>query len=230
MTYRIGVDVGGTNTDAVLLNDNLEVVEYVKVHTTYDIETGIYEAIKKVVDMSSIDKNEIKYAMLGTTYCTNAIVERKRLNKVGVIRIAKPATTAIPPFSDWPNDLKKEVEFYSEIISGGYEFDGRILEEISKKEVLEFCKKVNGKVGAIAITGVFSPINKDQEIKVSEWIKEELGDIPISLSSEIGNIGILERENATILNSALKEAGKIIVKGFNEALNKLDLKCEIYFS
>lgn len=104
------------------------------------------------------------------------------------------------------------------------------MEEISKKEVLEFCKKVNGKVGAIAITGVFSPINKDQEIKVSEWIKEELGDIPISLSSEIGNIGILERENATILNSALKEAGKIIVKGFNEALNKLDLKCEIYFS
>ena len=97
MTYRIGVDVGGTNTDAVLLNDNLEVVESVKVHTTYDIETGIYEAIKKVVDMSSIDKNEIKYAMLGTTYCTNAIVERKRLNKVGVIRIAKPATTAIPP-------------------------------------------------------------------------------------------------------------------------------------
>ncbi len=46
--------------------------------------------------------------MLGTTHCTNAIVERKRLNNVAMIRIGKPATTAILPFIDWPEDLREK--------------------------------------------------------------------------------------------------------------------------
>ncbi len=46
--------------------------------------------------------------MLGTTHCTNAIVERKRLNNVAMIRIGKLATTAILPFIDWPEDLREK--------------------------------------------------------------------------------------------------------------------------
>jgi N-methylhydantoinase A/oxoprolinase/acetone carboxylase beta subunit len=100
--YRLGIDVGGTNTDAALLDDELRVVHTVKVPTTKDVQSGIYQAIAKVVEESKIDRSSIRYAMLGTTHCTNAIVERKRLNRVGVIRIGKPATTSIPPFTDQP--------------------------------------------------------------------------------------------------------------------------------
>ena len=63
--------------------------------------------------------------------------------------------------------------------------------------------ELKGKVDAIAITSVFSPISSAHEMKVAEMIREKLGDIPLSLSHEIGSIGLLERENATILNLSL---------------------------
>ncbi|WP_028776098.1 hydantoinase/oxoprolinase family protein [Shimazuella kribbensis] len=228
--YRLGIDVGGTNTDAALLDNHLQVVHTVKVPTTKDVESGIFNAISKVVKENKIATSSITFAMLGTTHCTNAVVERKRLNKVGVIRIGLPATTSIPSFTDWPHDLREEIEVASTIISGGYEFDGRLISELKKEEVLKFCREVKGTAECIAITGVFAPVNKEQELVVAEWVREELGDIPISLSHEIGSIGFLERENATIINAALRKTGKMIVDGFAEALKELDIKAEMYFS
>lgn len=228
--YRLGIDVGGTNTDAALLDEKLQVIHTIKVSTTKDVETGIFQAIAKVVEESEIDRSHIKYAMLGTTHCTNAIIERKRLNKVGMIRIGKPATTSIPPFTDWPEDLRREIEVASTIISGGYEFDGRLISPLNKEEVKLFCEKIKGKAESIAISGVFAPVNKDHEQMVAEWVREELGDIPISLSHEIGSIGLLERENATILNAALMTTGQMIVNGFAKALKDLNIEAEMFFS
>ncbi|MCO0597947.1 hydantoinase/oxoprolinase family protein [Peribacillus butanolivorans] len=228
--YRLGVDVGGTNTDAALLDEALQVFHTVKVPTTKDVESGIYEAITKVVEQSKIDISSIAYAMLGTTHCTNAIVERKRLNKVGVIRIGKPATTAIPPLTDWPQDLREKVEAASAIVSGGYEFDGRLISELNKEEVIQFCREIRGCAESIAISGVFAPVNKEQEETVAAWVKEELGDIPISLSNEIGSIGVLERENATILNAALITTGQAVIQGFARALSSLHIDAEMFFS
>ncbi|MDQ6598877.1 hydantoinase/oxoprolinase family protein [Bacillus salipaludis] len=228
--YRLGVDVGGTNTDAALLDEYLQVIHTVKVPTTKDVESGIFEAIAKVVKESRIERSDIGYAMLGTTHCTNAVVERKRLNKVGVIRIGRPATTSIPPFTDWPKELREKVEVASTIISGGYEFDGRLISELKKEEVVQFCREIKETVESIAISGVFSPVNKEQEQVVAKWAKEELGDIPVSLSHEIGSIGLLERENATILNAALMTTGKMIVIGFAKALKELDIEAEMFFS
>lgn len=228
--YRLGVDVGGTNTDAALLDERLQVIHTVKVPTTEDVESGIFEAIAKVVEESRIERSDIGYAMLGTTHCTNAIVERKRLNKVGVIRIGKPATTSIPPFTDWPKDLREKIEVASTIVSGGYEFDGRLIAELNREEVSKFCREIKRSVESIAISGVFAPVNKEQEETVANWVREELEDIPISLSSEIGSIGLLERENATILNAALMKTGQAVINGFSKALQNLDIKAEMFFS
>lgn len=228
--YRIGIDVGGTNTDAAILDENMNVIHALKEPTTKDVESGIFNALKRVIDESGIDCSKIQYAVLGTTHCTNAIIERKRLSKIGYIRICKPSTTAIPPFADWPQDLIDEINVYSKMISGGYEFDGREIAKLNKEEVKNFCEVVNGKVTSIAVCGVFSPVNKKQEEQVAAWIREYLGNIHISLSNEIGSIGILERENATILNSALVTTGKMLVKGFKKSLEAMSITCPIYFS
>ena len=79
--YKLGIDVGGTNTDAVLIDENLNVAAEVKVPTTEDIYTGILGAVREVLKMSDVNREDIRQAMLGTTQCTNAIVERKRLAK-----------------------------------------------------------------------------------------------------------------------------------------------------
>ena len=229
--YRVGIDVGGTNTDACILDKDLNVIHSVKMPTTDDVESGIYNALKKIIQESKVDHSLIKHAMLGTTHCTNAIVERKRLNNVAMIRIGKPATVAIEPFIDWPEDLREKVELDSIIVSGGYEFDGRKINDLCKEEVVEFCEKVKDKVESIAISGVFSPVNNSQEKEVAKWVREVLGeDIPISLSNEIGNVGILERENAAILNSALSKVGKAVSLGFENALKNLNIDAKIYFS
>lgn len=103
--YKLGIDVGGTNTDAVLIDDKLNVVADIKYPTSKDIYDGILGAVRTVLDSSGVNRKEITQAMLGTTQCTNAIVERKYLEKIAIIRIGAPATAGIPPMVDWPADI-----------------------------------------------------------------------------------------------------------------------------
>ncbi|MEE8825105.1 acetophenone carboxylase gamma subunit [Lentilactobacillus sunkii] len=231
MSYRLGVDVGGTNTDAAILDDQLRVIYTVKSHTTKDVQSGIFNAISKVIKESKIDKAKINYAMLGTTKSTNAIVERQGLDKVAYIRIAKPASVGIPPYMEWPEELHNAINLEATIISGGYEFDGRKIAELNRSEVDHFCSKVKGKTKSIAIAGTFSPVNPEQEEKVAQWVREDLGtDIEVTLSNQIGGIGMLERENAAILNAALMTIGREIVDGFEDALSRLGINAQTFFS
>ena len=120
----VGIDVGGTNTDAVLIDDKLNVVADIKYPTSKDIYDGILGAVRTVLDSSGVNRKEITQAMLGTTQCTNAIVERKHLEKIAIIRIGAPATAGIPPMVDWPADIQQIVAD-AIIIGGGYEYDGK---------------------------------------------------------------------------------------------------------
>ena len=124
--YKLGIDVGGTNTDAVIIDGELNVVADIKHPTTDDVYDGIIAAIREVLAASGVERSEITQAMLGTTQCTNAIVERKHLASVGLVRIGAPATTGIPPMVDWPEDIQGVVADYV-MIRGGYEYDGREL-------------------------------------------------------------------------------------------------------
>lgn len=218
MGYRIGIDVGGTNTDAVILDDKLNLAAQVKIPTSEDVSTGIYEALNRVLTESQISPADVQYAMLGTTHATNAIVERKRLCKVGVIRLGKPATESIHPMTGWPEDLKAVIGDNQFIVAGGHEFDGREISELDEQELRAIGRKLQGKVDSLAIISVFSPITNEHEKKAGEILKQELGDIPVSYSFEIGSLGLLERENATILNAALINVADTTARGFLQAL------------
>ncbi|MFB7352460.1 hydantoinase/oxoprolinase family protein, partial [Bacillus thuringiensis] len=74
-------------------------------------------------------------------------------------------------------------------------------------------------VESIAIVGVFSSIKNDQELQVRDWIRAIYGeDFPVSCSSLIGSVGLIERENATILNAALCKVIETTTQGFIQAL------------
>ncbi|RNB92598.1 hydantoinase/oxoprolinase family protein [Brevibacillus fluminis] len=219
MTYRIGIDVGGTHTDAVILDQNSNLVAKTKSATTPDIGTGIQKAIAACMQQSGIDPAQVTHAMLGTTHCTNAIVERHGLSSIGVVRIGAPATLAIPPFTGWPEDLKNTVFVGSTIVSGGHEFDGQRIAALDEAEIRRAGREWKGKVAAVAITAVNSPVDTEDELRAKEILAEELGEgVHFSLSYEIGSIGLLERENATILNASLVEAAKRMVDGFESSL------------
>lgn len=229
MQYKIGVDVGGTNTDAVLVSFDNKILAKTKQTTTLDVSSGIENAIKKVMLDANIPKEKIKYVMLGTTHCTNALVERKELNRIGAIRIGLPASSAIPIMTDFPNDLKTLLGKHLYMVHGGYEFDGRVLSPINEEEVKGYLLKMKGDIESLAITGVFSKTIPDQELQVVTWAKEVLGEeIRISCSHQIGGLGLLERENATIINAALQGVASKMVKAFKETITHLGLSSQLF--
>ncbi|WP_066390677.1 hydantoinase/oxoprolinase N-terminal domain-containing protein [Neobacillus mesonae] len=219
--YRIGIDVGGTNTDAIILDENRQIIHSVKSPTSLDIKTGIETALRNLLKEANIDKSKITHAMLGTTQCTNAIVERKKLAKVGVIRLGYPATASVLPYTAWPKDMVERLSGNYALVHGGYEYDGQLLSELDEGEIKTLLEEWLEKVESIAIVGVFSSIKNDQELRVRDLIHEVYGEeFPVSCSSLIGSVGLIERENATILNAALCKVIETTTEGFVHALEE----------
>ncbi len=226
--YRIGIDVGGTNTDAVILDDSLRVIASVKRPTTADTGDGVAQAIDAVLAASGVEPALVAHAMLGTTHCTNAIVERRGLGRVGILRLGAPATTAVPPLEGWPDDLRRAVGEHVHLLSGGFEVDGRTLSPLDEDAVRAACAGMRGEVDAVAVVGVFSPVDESQEERVAEIVAEELA-VPVSRSARIGSLGLLERENATVLNAALMRTLEQMASGFVAALRDRGIPATPYF-
>lgn len=216
--YKLGIDVGGTNTDAVLIDGNRRVVAEVKHPTTGDIYDGIVGAVREVLARADVDRSEIRQAMLGTTQCTNAIVERKNLAPIGILRIGAPATLGIPPMVDWAEDIRRIAVDYA-IVGGGFEYDGKELAPFDREAAGKFFEGLKGKVESVAISCVFSTVRNDHELEAAALCREVMGeDVHVSISSEIGSMGLIERENAAILNAALYQVADRFTEGFARSL------------
>lgn len=230
--YKLGIDVGGTNTDAVLIDENLRVTASVKKHTTKNPYDGILAAVHAVLEKSGVEREKISQAMLGTTQCTNAIVERRNLAPIGILRIGAPATLGIPPMVDWTDDLRA-IAVDIAVIGGGFEYDGKELAVFDEKAARRFFEGLKEKgVKSVAISCVFSTIRNDHELIAAKLCREVMGeDVHVSISSEIGTMGLIERENATILNAALYQVAESFTNGFAQSLKDEGVtNADIYLS
>jgi N-methylhydantoinase A/oxoprolinase/acetone carboxylase beta subunit len=227
---RIGVDVGGTNTDAVLM-DGVDVVGWTKTPTTPDVGQGIITALQQLLDQTQVPKAQINAVMIGTTHFTNAVVERRRLLEVAAIRLGLPATEALPPLVDWPKDLAKVLGNHVYLVHGGHEFDGREIATLDESELRQVAADVRAKgLRSIAISSVFAPVNAEMEERAADILRQELPDVLISLSNQVGRLGLLERENATIMNASLRGLAQQVARSFRDALAELDLAVPFYIS
>ncbi|MDR2069839.1 MAG: hydantoinase/oxoprolinase family protein [Treponema sp.] len=230
--YRLGIDVGGTNTDAVLIDGDLNITGEVKLPTSADVRRGISAAIAAIIQKSGINPKQITRAMLGTTQCTNAIVEGKHLENIGVLRIAAPATLGLPPMVDWAPDLRN-IAAEVEIIGGGFEHDGKEIAPFNEAQARSFFERCKEKgIRSIAVSSVFSTVRNDHEERAETLCREIMGgDAYVSLSGKIGSMGLIERENATILNAALYKVSKMFIEGFIRSLEEQGIvNAEVYFS
>lgn len=227
---RIGVDVGGTNTDAVLIRVR-DVLASHKAPTTADVGSGIIAAIADVLKKASAPAGGIGVVMIGTTHFTNAFVEARHLCRVGVLRLGAPATLAIRPLADWPESLKSVVHGHTEIIGGGFNYDGRPITPLVPDEVRRAAREFRARaIEAVAVSSVFAPVNTTQEQLATEILQEELPGVRIALSSQIGKIGLIERENAAVMNAALLPMAERIVGSFRRALADIGIRAPFYVS
>jgi N-methylhydantoinase A/oxoprolinase/acetone carboxylase beta subunit len=228
---RLGIDVGGTNTDAVVLDEDDRLLAKGKTPDTDDVITGIERVVSQVVRDAGVEPGEITHAMLGTTQVTNAIIERRGLARVGILRLGAPATKAIRPLAAWPQDLRVGVEGPAEILPGGVEYDGRPISAFDEAAVRRAVREMKEGVEVFAVSSVFSPVRDDDERRAAEIIIEETGEgTAVSISSEIGSIGLLERENATVLNAAVTPVARRVVSAFRGALERLGIEAHLFLS
>ena len=227
---RIGIDVGGTHTDAVIL-DGDDVIAATNALTSADVVQGVSEALGEVLMQSDLSTSQIHSVMIGTTQFTNAIIERRELSDVAVIRIGLPSGRGMPPMIDWPNDMKATFGTHIYMLHGGYLYDGWPIADMREVEIKAVIADISRKgVKNIAIASAFSPMNNAPETQLASAILSEIPDARITLSHLFGRLGLMERENATIMNTALLPFADKVVSAFLSALSNRGLKCPAYIS
>ena len=229
MRRRIGIDVGGTNTDAVLLEEDA-VTASVKTPTTPDVTTGITRALAGLVERAP-GAREAEAAMIGTTHFTNAVVQRRDLGRVAAVRIGLPSGASLPPFVDWPEDLAELVRAEVVMLEGGHEFDGRPLVPFDARGMRAAARRIReARIQSVAIAAVFSPLNAAGEEEAAAIVQEECPGVAVTLSHRLGRIGLLERENAALLNACLIELARKTTRAFTEALRASGIAAPLYLT
>jgi N-methylhydantoinase A/oxoprolinase/acetone carboxylase beta subunit len=223
---HIGIDVGGTNTDAVLV-EGRRVLAECKATTTADVTTGIIKAVSGL----AFDRTAIKAVMIGTTHFVNAVVEGRGLARTAAVRLGLPATTALPPFVDWPEQLRQAIGGHAYLCHGGHEYDGRVISPLDENELRAVAADLAANdVQSVAISSVFSLVSSDFERRAAEILTAEVPDLLVSFSHEIGRLGLLERENATIINAALRVLAEQIADGLMESLTAQGIDAPLFLS
>ncbi|MEP4191688.1 MAG: hydantoinase/oxoprolinase family protein, partial [Sneathiella sp.] len=227
---RIGIDVGGTNTDAVLI-DGREILGAVKSPTTRDVTGGVRAALSALIDTCGPETKSAASVTIGTTHFLNAVVERRHLNKVAGIRISLPASASLPPFIDWPQDIAHLVNGGTYMIAGGHEYDGRFIADLDEKALIEAGRTIRASgLKSAAICATFSPLSAEIEERAREIIETENPDIRITCSHTLGRLGLLERENASLLNAALLDLADHATTAFQNALDEIGVTAPLFIT
>jgi N-methylhydantoinase A/oxoprolinase/acetone carboxylase beta subunit len=226
MKRRIGIDVGGTNTDAVLLEDD-RVLHALKTPTTADVMSGVKAALAGVAP--AIGPQGVQAVMIGTTHFVNAVVQRRGLAPIGALRIGLPAAASLPPFCDWPADLAALVRGQVHQVEGGHDYDGRPIMPLDERAVAAAGRAMRAAgLEAVAISSVFSPLDPAMESRAAEILRQEMPGVALTLSRDLGRIGLLERENVALLNACLAALARSTVRAFETALQEAGVAAPLF--
>jgi N-methylhydantoinase A len=217
MTYRLGVDVGGTFTDFLLMNEQTGETFTAKVPSTpQDSSIGVLNGVAKICDESGIDPSEIKFVMHGTTVATNAVLTGRGA-KVGLVTTSgyehtlQVARSFCPGgLGGWVSFVKKPLLAPLELTVGAEEridADGSISTPLNEDQLRQQLTKLaaKGEVEALTICFINAYVNSEHERRAAEIAAEIFTDIPISISSDVvPEMQEYERTETTVVNSYVR--------------------------
>ncbi|KAJ5109996.1 hypothetical protein N7532_002641 [Penicillium argentinense] len=198
--YRIGVDVGGTNTDAAIIDiaatdlGSRGVCASSKTPTTTDVTSGIHRVIENVLNKSGVDRADVLSVAIGTTHFVNAVVEA---------------------------DARR------------LKIDGREITPLNPAQIRSTALAIKETgITKVALVGVFSPLDHSglHEETCKTLMQLTNPTLQIVCSHKIGGVGLLERENATILNASILTLARRTVRAFENAMVRLRLACPFYLT
>ena len=232
MSYRLGVDVGGTFTDFLLLNEDTGETKTAKVPSTpEDSSIGVLNGVAKICDSSGIDPADIKLVMHGTTVATNAVLTGRGA-KVGLMTTSgfedtlQVARSFCPGgLGGWVTFVKKPLLAPLELTIGANEriaADGSIVRELDEAALRESLRlEMADDIEALTICFINAYINAEHEQRAREIAQEVYPDIPISISSEVvPEMQEYERTETTVVNSYVRPEVARYVNNLQGALNE----------
>ncbi|MEA5073948.1 MAG: hydantoinase/oxoprolinase family protein [Eubacterium aggregans] len=213
MSIVLGIDTGGTYTDAVLYQQEQQaVLAKSKSPTTRgDLAVGIQKSIE-ALDIK--EPGAVAKVVLSTTLATNAIVEGEG-RPAGLIIIGEPPKGELP---------QGEVQR----INGRVNVKGKEVIPLDPLEVRAACDALVGKVEAVAIAGMMSVRNAVQELAVKAEVKACCG-VPVVCSHELSSkLGFHDRTVTTVLNASLIPIIEGFIQAVEKALKALGITAPIY--
>ncbi len=240
MTYRLGVDVGGTFTDLLLIDESTGATHRAKTPSTpSDQSVGVLSGIEKVCAAAGIDPGSITHVMHGTTVATNAILEGKGA-KVGLVvtkgykQVLQVARSFVPGglagWIIWPKPeplaaLENTVEAVERLDTHGDVV--RPLDEDDLRGKLEQLRDQGVEAVTVALINSFA--NDVHEKRVAELVAEIMPGIPTSVSSEIlPEIREYERTLTTVANSYVRPTVSRYLSNLDAALKSLSADATLH--
>ncbi len=233
MRYRLGVDVGGTFTDFLLLNETSGETFTAKVPSTpEDSSVGVLNGVAKICDATGIEPTDIKLVMHGTTVATNAVLTGRGA-KVALVTTAgyedtlQVARSYCPGgLGGWVTYIKSPLLAPLELTIGARErmaADGATVTPLDEEAFRESLRALHAKGGIEALTICFinAYINAEHEIRAREIAREIFTDVPISISSEVvPEMQEYERTETTVVNSYVRPEVERYVKNLEAAFEE----------
>lgn len=203
MKIRIGIDVGGTFTDAVAVdNDTYELIGYLKIPTTHTAEegvaSGIVRAIKSILEKYSIAPSDVVFIAHGTTQATNALIEGD-VSKVGIVGLGTGGEGLKAKADSTIGDIElakgKFLHTESEYVDlGSSDCDAKISEAIERL--------VRNGAEVIVASGAFSVDDPTGELKVIDYCQKN--GISSTGSHEISKLyGLKIRTRTAAINASI---------------------------
>ena len=238
MSWIIGVDVGGTFTDFCARNNNTgETIIHKRPSTPNDPAIAILKGINELTEKFSDKKQKILRLAHGTTVATNSLLQRKG-GKLALIttkgfrdllEIGRQVRPSVYDLQiDSPPPLIERSHRFE--INERIDFNGNIIKQISKKDLLILEKQIKKlkKIDGIAICFLFAFLNPVNELKIKKILSKKFPNLPISLSSEVQpEFREYERFSTTTINAYLQpEVGKYM-NNLKEGIFKIDPSIEV---
>jgi N-methylhydantoinase A len=231
MSYRLGVDVGGTFTDLLLINEDTGETHTAKVPSTpEDSSIGVLNGIARICDESGIDPASVNRVMHGTTVATNAVLTGKGA-RVGLVTTSgyedtlQVARSFCPGgLGGWVSFVKKPLLAPLELTIGASErigADGAVVRDLDEAQLREDLKALHarGEVQALTICFINAYINGQHEQRARDVAAEIFTDTPISISSEVvPEMQEYERTETTVVNSYVRPEVAKYVRNMQAAL------------
>ena len=239
MAHRLGVDVGGTFTDLLLVNDETAELFRVKTPSTpADPSEGVLVGVRRICEESGVSAGELAYVMHGTTVATNAMLEAKGA-RVGLVttqgfgQILHLARSQTPgPLAGWIIMVKPDPPAALEDTREAKErmsAQGEPIEAVDREQVAGIVRDlVESGVETLTVSLINSYANPAHEREIREVIHELYPDFPVTISSDVlPEFREYERTLTACMNSYVRPRVERYVRNLQSSLREFGVEGEL---